>query len=243
MNGIEDEFNNTLGCLFLVGLFSVMLYGITCGQILYYLTHYLPGDHTYITILVVVLCWIVLVAVLKLSDRRKLWPLFMVPAFVLVSGSFAAALVGTVQVQYADNIFGGISNAKLAGTIRPVSAAVVDIYITAWLCYHLHDSKTGHAESDSMVTKLVNYAITRGIVTSASQVAAFVLFLVDYRRKTLWFLILYIPASTLYVNSLFAMWNARRHVMTSSTHPTNAGSLSTWQFNVNTGLEEQQDLP
>lgn len=28
------------------------LYGITCGQILYYLTHYLPGDHTYITILV-----------------------------------------------------------------------------------------------------------------------------------------------------------------------------------------------
>lgn len=66
-----------------------------------------------------------------------------------------------------------------------MSAAVVDIYITAWLCYHLHDSKTGHAEyvlqwafpeftishavnyrSDSMVTKLVNYAITRGIVTS-----------------------------------------------------------------------------
>ena len=35
---------------------------------------------------------------------------------------------------------------QLAGTIRPVSAAAVDIYITAWLCYHLHDSKTGHAE-------------------------------------------------------------------------------------------------
>ena len=29
------------------------LYGVTCGQVLYYLTHYyVPGDHAYITILV-----------------------------------------------------------------------------------------------------------------------------------------------------------------------------------------------
>ena len=29
------------------------LYGCTCGQVMYYLTHYyVPGDHTYITILV-----------------------------------------------------------------------------------------------------------------------------------------------------------------------------------------------
>lgn len=97
-------------------------------------------------------------------------------------------------------------------------------------------------------------------------------FLVDYPRKTLWFLILYIPASTresysftsgcavnqqlVYVNSLLAMyvfpyfyprtythrlrdrWNARRHVMSSSTRPTDAGSLSTWQINVNTAPED-----
>lgn len=78
---------------------------------------------------------------------------------------------------------------KLSGAIRPASAAVVDIYIATWLCYHLHDSKTGHSQyvdfrcsvhvhksrahdkrhctrSDNMVTKLVNYAFTRGMLTS-----------------------------------------------------------------------------
>lgn len=35
---------------------------------------------------------------------------------------------------------------KLAGAIRPASAAIADIYITTWLCYHLHDAKTGHAQ-------------------------------------------------------------------------------------------------
>ncbi|KAI0717644.1 hypothetical protein C8Q72DRAFT_158714 [Fomitopsis betulina] len=91
-----------------------------------------------------------------------------------------------------------------------------------------------------MVAKLINYAITRGIVTSVVQVMAFVLFLIDYPDKTLWFMLCYIPASTLYVNSLLAMWNARHHV-TSSSEPQSSASVSTWRVNVQTEIEVQQD--
>lgn len=67
----EDQLNGTLGCLFLVGLFSVMwvtlpslsiladfmsihrFYGFTCGQVMYYLTNYcVPDEPTHITTLV-----------------------------------------------------------------------------------------------------------------------------------------------------------------------------------------------
>ena len=67
-----DELNGSLGCIFLVGLFSLMcvaglqcstssyddanwsrrLYGCTCGQVMYYLTHYFSsetGGRAYIT--------------------------------------------------------------------------------------------------------------------------------------------------------------------------------------------------
>lgn len=36
--------------------------------------------------------------------------------------------------------------AQIAGALRPGLAAIVDIYITVWLCYHLHDAKTGHVQ-------------------------------------------------------------------------------------------------
>lgn len=70
ISSLKVDSNGTLGCLFLVGLFSVMwvrtgymaladltgenrLYGFTCGQVMYYLTHYyMPGDHAYVTSLV-----------------------------------------------------------------------------------------------------------------------------------------------------------------------------------------------
>ena len=43
---------------------------------------------------------------------------------------------------------------QLAVAIRPASTAVVDIYITIWLCYHLRDSKTGHTQYVVAVKRL-----------------------------------------------------------------------------------------
>ncbi|KAI0717649.1 hypothetical protein C8Q72DRAFT_158919 [Fomitopsis betulina] len=53
-----QEIDGTLGSLFFVLLFSVMFYGFTCGQVMYYMTNYYTrGEPTYITTLVVLL-WI-----------------------------------------------------------------------------------------------------------------------------------------------------------------------------------------
>ncbi|KAI0717648.1 hypothetical protein C8Q72DRAFT_866376 [Fomitopsis betulina] len=95
--------------------------------------------------------------------------------------------------------------------------------------------------SDSMVTKLVNYALTRGMLTAVTQIMAFIMFLVDYPNHTLWFMLFYIPASTLYVNSLLAMWNARRYVMWSNEPPSRPSGISTWRLNIDTALGTQED--
>ena len=34
---------------------------------------------------------------------------------------------------------------QMTATLRPASAALVDVYITIWLCYHLQNAKSGHS--------------------------------------------------------------------------------------------------
>ncbi|EPS93979.1 hypothetical protein FOMPIDRAFT_1055498 [Fomitopsis schrenkii] len=309
MATFDDALDGSLGCIFLVGFFSLMLYGCTCGQVMHYLTHYFSsetGDHTYIKT-TVILIWIldtgktivdticgwdllifdhgdalalaerlpgivpaefvvsvwdyVLLATiapsnlftqcttifivqccylhtiwrfLQRSQRNKHWPLFMFLPLLLALGSLAAGLIGAVQIRAANSIDDAYSKAEIAGALRPGLAAIVDIYITVWLCYHLQDAKTGHTESDSKIAKLINYSITRGICTSVAQVMAFALFLVDEKNKTLWSMIFYIPASTLYVNSLLAMWNGRRTAASpnSTLVPTSSESQGTYSTDI-----------
>ncbi|EPS93966.1 hypothetical protein FOMPIDRAFT_1055488 [Fomitopsis schrenkii] len=204
MNPIEELLNNTLGCLYLVGVFSVVLYGCTCGQVLYYVTHYIPGDRAHITALVAFL-WVLDTAktmvdlgcgwnLIVLERGNALSLLYKIPAtlpgdyaasVLLATGSFVTGIFAGVQVcvvqlcymhipfgshvkdlrsQNAGRILNALPNSHIAGSLRPACSAAVDIYITVWLCYHLQDAKT--PESKYKVTKLFNYAVTRGIVTS-----------------------------------------------------------------------------
>ncbi|EPS93700.1 hypothetical protein FOMPIDRAFT_1055727 [Fomitopsis schrenkii] len=247
MATFEDGLNGSLGCILLVAFFSLMFYGCTCGQVMYYLTHYFThdtGDHAYIKF-TVILIWILDTGKTTV-DMICAWNLLIfthgdalalverLPGIVpllLALGSLAAGLTGALQIRPANSIVDAYSNAKITGALRPGLAAIVDVYITVWLCYHLQDAKTGYTHSDSMIAKLINYSITRGICTSLSQAMAFVLFLVDDKNKTLWSMIFYIPASTLYVNSLLAMWNGRRTVASPNSAlvvPTNSESQGTW---------------
>ncbi|KZT63828.1 hypothetical protein DAEQUDRAFT_760274 [Daedalea quercina L-15889] len=285
MTTLGSELNGSLGCIFFVGFLSLMLYGCTCGQVLYYFSHYGSADHRYITT-VVVLIWIfdtgktmvdmicgwgflipihgdafallgrlpgilpgefilscstifivqccylhTILMFLKHMRRHRGWHwlLFMSPPLLLALASLGAGLVGAVQIRRAEDIAQAYSKAKLTGALRPGCAAIVDIYITVWLCYQLQDAKSGHTHSDNMMTKLIGYAITRGICTSVAQVLAFALFLVDSRNQTLYSMIFYIPASTLYVNSLLAMWNTRQHVRKAGAPPT---IPSTWSADI-----------
>ncbi|EPS93974.1 hypothetical protein FOMPIDRAFT_1055494 [Fomitopsis schrenkii] len=295
MSTIEHVLNDTLGCLSLVGTFSVVFYGCTCGQVMYYIRNYYVKEelNKHVSIMVALLwildtgktavdlvCgWEVIVLhhgnplpllgrvpsivpaefgascctvyivqccylhtiwkFVKQSRRNQNWLLFMLIPFVMATATFVTGIIATIQVQTAQNIFETLPSSHICGTIRPACAAVFDIYITVWLCYHLQDSKTGIVQSrtDYIVTKLINYSITRGIVTSVVQIVGLVLFVIDYRNNTLWFMLFYIPASTVYVNSLLAMWNARNHLKMNEGPVSSPSMLGTWR------VASQLELP
>ncbi|KAI0725753.1 hypothetical protein C8Q72DRAFT_797158 [Fomitopsis betulina] len=235
MGSIEQIFNDTLGCLYLVGFFSVIFYGCTCGQVMYYIrNYYVMGDHKHITILVALL-WILDTVKTAVDLVAEYHPL----CHVVLSTSFSGHYGNWGFCQTAENIFVTLPSSHISGSIRPACAAAFDIYITVWLCYHLQDSKTGldRSQTDYMVTKLINYSITRGIVTSVVQIIGLVLFVIDYQNDTLWFMLFYIPASTIYVNSLLAMWNARSHLKMAGDPPSSSSVLSAWKINT------QPELP
>ncbi|KAH9836841.1 uncharacterized protein C8Q71DRAFT_62614 [Rhodofomes roseus] len=274
----EAELNGILGAILLSGTFSWMLYGCTCGQVLYYVNNYASTDHKHIKILVTLVwmldtgkmimgtaCdWDILVGgrgtparfeglpgilpgimffgcitifivhccylytiwkFLKQSDRLSRWQFIMAPPLLFATGSLVAGLVNAAHVVMTDNIEGALAKNKLVGPMRLACAVITDIYITVWLCYHLQDAKTGQEPSDNMITRLVNYAISRGMFTAIAQILAVVLLLTDGTSKTLYSMIFYVPASGLYVNSLLFMWNVRHYVKKVSM-PTNPSRWS-----------------
>ncbi|KAI0727975.1 hypothetical protein C8Q72DRAFT_920417 [Fomitopsis betulina] len=254
--------SNTLGAVGVLGLVAIILYIWTCCQVMYYLVHYYArGDHTYITIFVLIL-WMMDTGKIVM-DLMCGWEFLilrrghaftfllkmpgtltgeLVVSLLLVFASFVG-LVVVIQAQTANTMFDAFAKIKITAVLRPVSAALVDVYITAWLCYHLHNAKSGYTRSDNIIAKLINYAITRGIVTFIVQVLTFAFFLADYSHKELWFLIFYVIASPLYVNSLLAMWNARHHIVVSTDPPPQNGAsgLSRWIPNMITVHTTSED--
>ncbi|TFY69655.1 hypothetical protein EVJ58_g317 [Rhodofomes roseus] len=267
----EAELNGILGAILLSGTFSWMLYGCTCGQVLYYVNNYASTDHKHIKILVTLVwmldtgkmimgtaCdWDILVGgrgtparfeglpgilpvstsakakrvlltcfvghnvlrFLKQSDRLSRWQFIMAPPLLFATGSLGLVNAAHVVIE------GALAKNKLVGPMRLACAVITDIYITVWLCYHLQDAKTGQEPFDNMITRLVNYAISRGMFTAIAQILAVVLLLTDGTSKTLYSMIFYVPASGLYVNSLLFMWNARHYVKKVSM-PTNPSRWS-----------------
>ncbi|KZT68339.1 hypothetical protein DAEQUDRAFT_738744 [Daedalea quercina L-15889] len=110
--GLDYRLSGSLGSLGLAGIFSLALYGCTCGQVLYYLSHYASSDHTYI-IFLVILVWmldtgktIVDMILLRVhiedthslgynsalpgGDHRRHWLIFMLPPLLLALVSLAS---------------------------------------------------------------------------------------------------------------------------------------------------------
>ncbi|PCH34307.1 hypothetical protein WOLCODRAFT_22594 [Wolfiporia cocos MD-104 SS10] len=59
-----------------------------------------------------------------------------------------------------------LENATYTGCIQTISATVADIYIAIALSFILHGKRTGFAWTDSLLTKLVIFAIHRGILSA-----------------------------------------------------------------------------
>ncbi|KAJ7932305.1 hypothetical protein B0H13DRAFT_1857138 [Mycena leptocephala] len=104
----------------------------------------------------------------------------------------------------------GLHSYSKPGQMATAASFACDIVITVYLCYFLARNKNEMSRSNTMLNTLMVNTINRGMLTALSSGLTLGLFL-GY-RETFWFLLSLAPNSKLYMNSMFAMLNMRKHV-------------------------------
>ncbi|GLB33468.1 hypothetical protein LshimejAT787_0103520 [Lyophyllum shimeji] len=102
--------------------------------------------------------------------------------------------------------------AELKGLSMAVNilAAVTDALIAGALCFFLHRSRTGFRKSDTMISKLIMFTVSTGVLTSICAIASLVSIIVW--GKTLIYVAFYFSLGRLYSNSVLATLNARQAI-------------------------------
>ncbi|KAF9267527.1 hypothetical protein L218DRAFT_955399 [Marasmius fiardii PR-910] len=87
------------------------------------------------------------------------------------------------------------------------SAAAADILIAASLCYYLSKSRTGFKRTDSLISTLIIYTLTTGLMTSIIDIIIIIAF-TTMPTNYVWLAFFWIVGRC-YVNSLLAALNSR----------------------------------
>jgi len=95
------------------------------------------------------------------------------------------------------------------GRVQASFALVTDVYISVSLCFVLQGWRTGFGPTQSVVSKLTSYAINRGIILTILQLLQVA---TNTTTKTEVDQVFYFPSSTVYVNSVLAVLNARMYL-------------------------------
>jgi len=141
-----------------------------------------------------------------LRPKYKIVPAFIAALALLQIGAGIAQTILTTEL----GLFSELDQTKRITTLQAASALVCDISITASLLYTLR-SKRGTLEStNSLLHKLMVMAVNRGVITALSAALNMILFLGI--PDTFWFFIGLIPSGKLYMNSMLATLNTRRHI-------------------------------
>ncbi|KAF8913735.1 hypothetical protein CPB84DRAFT_1840537 [Gymnopilus junonius] len=100
--------------------------------------------------------------------------------------------------------------AQLKGLSMAVNllGAATDVIIAAALFVFLHRSRTGFKKSDTMISKLIAFTVSTGLLTSICAVASLVSILAS--GNTLIYVAFYFTLGRLYSNSVLATLNARQ---------------------------------
>ncbi|GLB38443.1 hypothetical protein LshimejAT787_0503080 [Lyophyllum shimeji] len=87
------------------------------------------------------------------------------------------------------------------------SAAAADIIIACALCYYLTKNRTGFSRTDSLISTLIAYSLTTGLITSVIAFVAVVTFAI-MPTNFVWLAFFWILGKC-YVNSILAALNSR----------------------------------
>lgn len=140
---------------------------------------------------------------------RKNWCI-TVPLVMLSCGRLGAALVSTTKMGELESFHLFVEGYGYVFTLGLSQACVVDIGITAAMCYYLHTSRTGSGETDHLIDAIMLYTFNNGALTCVTTIISMICWLAMPRNLV--FLGLHFAISKLYVNSLLATLNSRRSI-------------------------------
>ncbi|PIL34890.1 hypothetical protein GSI_02677 [Ganoderma sinense ZZ0214-1] len=146
---------------------------------------------------------------------RRLWLLsngnkLLVGTIVLGAlGDFGLGVAISVYMYYHREIAALSSlEIRILGGIESGMSVICDVAIVIGLCYYLNSKRTGFKRTDSIIDRLIIYAINRGVLTAVCQAGHMisVVGLPSHFTSIAFGLI----ESKLYCNTLFATLNARK---------------------------------
>ncbi|KAF8211493.1 hypothetical protein K438DRAFT_1958595 [Mycena galopus ATCC 62051] len=98
-----------------------------------------------------------------------------------------------------------------------ILGAAADFVIALILVFYLRRSRTGFKKSDTMISKLIMFSVSTGLLTSICAVASLVSILVW--GQTLIYVAFYFSLGRLYFNSVLATLNARKDIRAMTDDP------------------------
>ncbi|KAI0751311.1 hypothetical protein C8Q80DRAFT_566226 [Daedaleopsis nitida] len=156
--------------------------------------------------------------VYKLSEK-KLY--LFVPVALLVVAEFGVSVVYTIKA-FGLHTFIDLTQLRGLSICMNVFAAAADVAIAAILCTILHTSRTNFARSNTLINKLIVFAVNTGLLTSVCACISLITFFTV--PDTFIYICFYFLIGRLYSNSLMATLNARQSLREAAS--TNDVSLS-----------------
>ncbi|KAI0676815.1 hypothetical protein C8Q78DRAFT_1073593 [Trametes maxima] len=137
----------------------------------------------------------------------------VIPVAILIAGEFAVSLAYTVKALHY-HTFADLTQIKGLSISINVFAAAGDVVIATILCTILHFSRTGFSKSNTLINRLMVFAVNTGLLTSVC--ACLSLITILSLPDTFIYITFFFLVGRLYCNSLMATLNARKSLREAS---------------------------
>ncbi|KIY62285.1 hypothetical protein CYLTODRAFT_494737 [Cylindrobasidium torrendii FP15055 ss-10] len=123
------------------------------------------------------------------------------PALIFAVVQFVSATVQTARSALV-GAYSRLGETESTVILEQVFSSAADVYITVVLCILLHHSRSGIKTTDTIITKLIVYAVHRGVITTVLSLLTLALFV--WQPATFIFMVPLLPTGQLYAINVLA---------------------------------------
>lgn len=173
------------------------------------------------------------VRIYRLSKRN-----YFVTGFIilLVAAQFISTLIYYIKCFHFKTFAELQTIFTITRVINSVTA-VTDASIALVLVYLLQSSRSGFKKSDSIINRLIAFAINTGLITGICAVISLITGLT--LPNTLVYIMFYVTLSRLYMNSMLASLNSRKNLRGNVVDSSSQGPVSISMNDMRTGAQSQ----